>query len=169
LIPARPASARNSLWPPFRRFSRYHQKSEGAIFVLGVTRALRLWRPLLRPGGRLAFTEVTWLEANPPAEAVAFFQEVYPGIATLEENRRRAASAGFEILDAFPLPVEDWWTDFYTPLRARIAKLRPELPAQPELAAVVTATEREIDLFSRFSSSYGYVFYLLRKPLTAVP
>ena len=164
MIPARPASARNSLWPPFRRFSRYHQKSEGAIFVLGVTRALRLWRPLLRPGGRLAFTEVTWLEANPPAEAVAFFQEVSPGIATLEENCQRAASRGFELLDTFPLRAEDWWTEFYTPLRARIASLQPELPNQPELAAVVTATEREIDLFARYSDYYGYVFYVLRKP-----
>ena len=142
---------------------------EGAIFVLGVAEALRLWRPPLRSGGHLVFSECTWLDAEPPAEPAAFFAEEYPAMTTLDGNHRHAASAGFEILDAFPLPVEDWWTDFYTPLRARIAKLRPELPAQPELAAVVTATEREIDLFSRFSSSYGYVFYLLRKPLTAVP
>lgn len=47
--------------------------------------------------------------------------------------------------------------------------LRPELPAQPELAAAVAATEREINLFSRFSSSYGYVFYLLRKLPTPSP
>jgi len=138
--------------------------SEGAAYILGVARALRLWRPLLRDGGCLAFTECTWLEAEPPAEAAAFFKEEYPGIATPDENRRRAESEGYEVLDTFPLPPEDWWTEFYTPLRARIAELRPELRGQPELAAVVAATEREIDLFSRFSSSYGYVFYLLRKP-----
>lgn len=138
--------------------------SEGAIFVLGMPRALRLWRPLLRVGGCLAFTDVTWLDAQPPEEAAAFFREEYPGIATLEQNRRRVESEGYEVLDAFPLPAEDWWTEYYSPLRERIAKLRPELPAQPELAAVVAATEREIHLFSRFSSSYGYVFYLLRRP-----
>jgi SAM-dependent methyltransferase len=137
--------------------------SEGAAYILGVARALRLWRPLLRDGACLAFTECTWLDAEPPAEVAAFFEEEYPEIATLDENRRRAESEGYEVLDTFPLPAEHWWTEFYTPLRARIAKLRPELPGQPELAAVVAATEREIDLFSRFSSSYGYVFYLLRK------
>lgn len=48
--------------------------SESAIFVLGVTTALRLWRPLLRAGGCLAFTEITWFDAEPPAEAAAFFR-----------------------------------------------------------------------------------------------
>jgi len=141
--------------------------SEGAIFILGVARALRLWRPLLRPGGYLVFSECTWFEAHPPAEPTAFFAEEYPAMTTLDGNCQLARSEGFEILDSFPLPAEDWWADFYIPLRARIAKLRPELPADPELAAVVAATEREIDLFSRFSASYGYVFYLLRKPATA--
>ena len=141
--------------------------AEGAIFILGVTQALRLWRPLLRPGGFLVFSECTWLTSEPPAEPAAFFAEEYPAMTTLEENRRRAEAEGFEVLDVFPLPAEDWWTEFYRPLRARIARLRPELPAQPELAAVATATEREIDLFARFSSAYGYVFYLLRNPPTA--
>ncbi len=139
---------------------------EGAIFVLGVEAALRLWRPMLRPGGHLVFSECTWLEENPPAEAAAFFAEEYPAMTTVEGNRRLAEEGGFGVLDSFPLPVEDWWTDFYTPLRARLAALKPQLPGQPELAAVVAATEREIDLFARFSASYGYVFYLLRKPPT---
>ena len=111
------------------------------------------------------FSECTWLVARPPAEPAAFFAEEYPAMITIDGNRRHAVAEGFEVLDSFPLPVEDWWTDFYTPLRARIANLQPQLPAQPELAAVVAATECEIDLFSRFSASYGYVFYLLRKPV----
>jgi len=140
--------------------------SEGAIFVLGVAQALRQWKPLLRPGGLLAFTDVTWLEADPPAEAVAFFAQEYPAITTLEENRRLAESEGYEVLDAFPLPAAEWYTEYYNPLRERIARLRPTLAAQPELAEVVASTEREMDLFDRFSSAYGYVFYLLRKPPT---
>jgi serine/threonine-protein kinase HipA len=138
--------------------------SEGAIFILGVEAALRRWRPLLRPGGHLVFSECTWLEEHPPAEPAAFFAEQYPAMTTVEGNRRLAAEAGFEVLDSFPLLVEDWWTEFYTPLRARLEALKPQLPGQPDLAAVVAATEREIDLLERFSTSYGYVFYLLRKP-----
>ncbi len=30
--------------------------SEGVVFILGVAEALRLWRPMLKPGGILAFT-----------------------------------------------------------------------------------------------------------------
>jgi serine/threonine-protein kinase HipA len=141
--------------------------SEGAIFVLGVAQALRQWKPLLRPGGLLAFTDVSWLAADPPAEAVAFFAEEYPSITTLEGNRRLAGSEGYEVLDAFPLPAAEWYTEYYIPLRERIAELLPTLATQPELAAVVASTEREMDLFDRFSAAYGYVFYLLRRP--AVP
>src|SRR4029453_8920749 len=32
------------------------QWCEGAAYILGLARALRAWRPLLRPGGRLALT-----------------------------------------------------------------------------------------------------------------
>jgi SAM-dependent methyltransferase len=35
--------------------------AEGSIYVLGFERGLRLWRPLLRPRGWIALTEISWL------------------------------------------------------------------------------------------------------------
>ena len=140
--------------------------SEGAAYIIGVPRALRLWRPLLSPGGFLAFTEATWLTGDPPAEVAEFWQQGYPDIGTVEANRGKAEAEGFEVLDTFVLPAEDWWTEYYTPLQRRMEALRKEQARRPDLAEAIRDTEQEIDMFVRFGDTYGYVFYLLQRPAT---
>jgi serine/threonine-protein kinase HipA len=135
--------------------------SEGALYLLGFEDGLRLWRPLLAPAGCLVASECTWLCADPPAVAVEYFGAGYPGMAGIEENVGRARAAGFDVIDHFTLPPEAWWDEYYTPLEARIAELAPD--ADPELAAVVAETRREIELYRRHYDCYGYVFYLLRR------
>ena len=132
--------------------------SEGAIYLLGLEAGLRLWRPLLAPGGLAAVSECSWLTDQPPAEAHAFFDEGYPEMGSIARNTARAERAGFELLDCFPLPAAAWWDDYYTPLAARLDALEGD----PTLAAPIAETRREIELFRRHGDSYGYVFYLLR-------
>ena len=135
--------------------------SEGALYVLGFEQGLRLWRPLLAPGGCLVASECSWLCADPPAEAAAFFRAGYPGMAGIAENLERARAAGFSVIDHFTLPRAAWWDEFYTPLQERMAQLAPE--ADPALAAMIDETRREIALYRLHGDSYGYVFYLLRR------
>jgi SAM-dependent methyltransferase len=135
--------------------------SEGAVYLLGFEAGLRLWLPLLTPGGCLAASECSWLVAGPPAAAAAFFREGYPGMAGIEDNIDRARAAGFDLIDHFTLPPETWWDEYYTPLEQRMARLAPT--ADAELAAVLDETQREIELYRRHGDSYGYVFYLLRQ------
>jgi SAM-dependent methyltransferase len=153
--PGMPAGSIDLLW------------SEGAIYLLGFEEGLRLWRPLLRPGGSLAVSECSWLVAEPPAEAVAFFREGYPGMAGIEENIDRARAAGFDLIDHFRLPPAAWWDEYYTPLEQRMAHLAPA--ADAELAAVIDETRREIELYRRHGHAYGYVFYLLRPSRSSDP
>ncbi len=134
--------------------------SEGAAYVLGFAESLRRWRPLLPKQGLMAVTECTWLTDTPDAEARAFWSDGYPGMGTVDENRRRAQSAGFEVISTFTLPPTAWWDDYYTPLLERIERLRPT--ADSTLRALLDGTEREIDLFRCQGDSYGYVFYLLQ-------
>ena len=133
--------------------------SEGAAYNLGFENALRLWRPLLKPSGAMAVTDCTWLADTPAAELRAFWDAAYPEMGTIAVNRARAEAAGYRVLDAFLLPSQAWWTDYYTPLQARIILLRPTAGA--DLAAVLDDAEQEISLFERHHASYGYVFYLL--------
>ena len=81
-------------------------------------------------------------------------------MAGIQENIERTHAAGFDVIDHFTLPPEAWWDEYYTPLEQRMARLSP--PADPELAAVIDETRREIELYRRYGDSYGYVFYLMR-------
>jgi serine/threonine-protein kinase HipA len=137
---------------------------EGAAYFLGVGNALKLWRPLLRPGGALAFTEVSWLTPSPPPQAAEFWSNAYPQIKDTEGNLRMATEQGYEVVSTFPLPPADWWNGYYTPLRERIPALRGRAQGWPELATVIEEAEQEINLFEQYGDSYGYVFYILRVP-----
>ncbi len=136
--------------------------SEGAIYHLGWSGGLNRWRPLLTPGGLMAVTEATWLTDAPPAPAAAFWREAYPTMGTIASNAAVARDAGYRVLDTFTLPASAWWDEYYRPLQERMAALRAEAATDPALAEVIASTAREIELYTRFGDSYGYVFYLLR-------
>jgi serine/threonine-protein kinase HipA len=137
--------------------------AEGSAYCIGVVNALRLWRPLLRGQGLVAFTEVSWLTPDPPPEALSYWQPLYPDIASEAVNAARAAAAGYDVLGTFRLPAEDWWTEYYTPMERRIEQLRPAASTDIELCAELAEHEQEISMYTRYGSSYGYVFYLLRR------
>jgi serine/threonine-protein kinase HipA len=140
--------------------------AEGSIFVIGFATGLSLWRPILRDGGIIVASELTWLTTSPAAEAAAFWREGYPPMTTVEDNIASAAAIGMEVFDHFVLPRAAWWDDYLGPLEARVAALRQQAgPAGPlpELAAVLDEADREIDLVRRHGDSFGYVFYLMRK------
>ena len=136
--------------------------SEGAAYTIGVPKALEAWRPLLKPGGSLAFTELTWLSDDPPQAARDYWQKGYPAMATVAVNRDLADQAGYEWVDDFPLPTEDWWA-YYRPIQIAIDKLRPQAEDSPELAQVIRETEEEIDVYERFSDHLGYTFFVLKR------
>ena len=137
--------------------------AEGAVYILGVPTALQLWRPMLKAGAVIAFSELTWLTSDPAVEAAEFWRTHYPGMETLSGNRGRIESKGYETLETFTVPNEDWWAEYYAPLQERIDLLRPRGTGDPDLAAVLEMAECEIDLFTRHHDSYGYTFYLIRK------
>ena len=82
--------------------------SEGAVYIIGFETGLRAWRPLLRAGGFLAVTELTWLEPDPPAEPAAFWDEEYPAMQNVETNLASVRAAGFRPLGHFTLPNWSW-------------------------------------------------------------
>lgn len=134
--------------------------SEGAVYCIGFEAGLAGWRSLLKPGGSVAVTELSWFGEERPPEAAAFFDEGYPDMASLDENVARATRAGFELLETFPLPAETWW-DYYYPLLARCDDLEPG--AEPDLATAIAETRQEAGIYERHGACYGYVFYLMKR------
>jgi SAM-dependent methyltransferase len=133
---------------------------EGAAYIMGVGEALRAWRPLLRPGGRLALSEAVWLRADPP-EPVRRLWSDYPGIGDLEACRTLVRSAGYRLLGDFVLPERAWWDHYYRPMERRLAELAPKYAGDALAEAVLRAHEDEIAAYRRYAAYYGYAFLVL--------
>ncbi len=137
--------------------------AEGSIFIIGLARGLQDFRRTLKPGGYLAFTEMCWFEADPPAEIRAYLGRVYPDIRSMASICALAEASGYALVDSFQLPDHAWWNDYYTPMLARIQALRARNAGIDEAEAVYAACEEEADMHRRYSASYGYGFFVLQK------
>ncbi len=137
--------------------------SEGAIYILGFERGLCEWKALLKPGGYLAVTELSWLKSDPPDEITAYWNENYPGMKTLDENLAITQAAGYRYVSHFVLPDSSWWDDYYTPLEKRIVMLSEKYRDDEEAMALLRESQRESDLHRKFAEWYGYVFYIMQK------
>ncbi len=115
--------------------------SEGAIYNLGVTEGLETWRPLLRSGGRVAFTEPVWLVESPPSEIERWWTAEYPPISGESVVRHRIELASYRTIGSFVLPASAWWDDYYEPMQRRIAEVRAEQGENAAALEVAAAAE----------------------------
>jgi len=137
--------------------------AEGSIFIIGLARGLQNFRTYLKPGGYLAFTEISWFVSDPPAEVKTYFNNVYPVIRHADEVRRMAAASGYKVIESFNLPDSAWWDDYYTPMLKRMEGLKIKNAGVTEADEVYTNCEAEIEMFRRHSKSYGYTFFVLQR------
>jgi SAM-dependent methyltransferase len=136
--------------------------SEGAIYIIGFEDGLRKWRSLLKPGGYVAVTEISWLKPDIPDEVARFWLEAYPAMATVEENLARLARAGYRSLGHFTIPESAWWDAYYHPMAARIMQLREMYRGNAAAQEILDIEHAEIELYRKYSDFYGYVFYVMK-------
>jgi SAM-dependent methyltransferase len=136
--------------------------SEGAIYIMGFEKGLRTWLPLLRKGGYLGATELTWIKPDAPEEPRAFWEEAYPAMQDVEANLKVIQRTGYRHVGHFTIPESAWWNEYYNPVEKRLAVLREKYRANIEAMDVLGMEQKEIDLFRKYSNFYGYVFYVMR-------
>lgn len=136
---------------------------EGSIYIIGFERGLKEWRRFIKPRGYLVVNEMTWLKSNPPKEILDFWEECYPAISPISENMKMISSCGYRLIGHFPLPEEAWWKGYYNPLEKRIQGLRKKYKDNPKALELLAEEQREIDLYRKFSSWYGSVFFIMQK------
>ena len=137
--------------------------AESSIFIVGFEEGLASWKRLLRPGGYLCLTEAVWFTDQPSPEAVAFWNDCYPAITRVPENRAIAEHAGYEVVATFPLPASVRWDDYYTPLIKRLPDLKRAAVGNPDAEALVAFSEWEIEMHQKHGGEYGYAFFILRR------
>jgi SAM-dependent methyltransferase len=149
--PAQPPESFDFIW------------SEGALYNIGIEKALGICHGLLRPGGHLAFTDAVWRKEIPPQEVKASFDLDYPDMGRVEDVLATIEKCAFELLGHFTLPDEAWWDDFYTPMKLRIETLRNKYAKDDEALAVLDQIAQEAAMHHRYSDYYDYEFFVARR------
>jgi SAM-dependent methyltransferase len=137
--------------------------SEGALYSIGLAKALGICYGLLRPHGYLAFSDAIWRKENPPAAVKAMFEMDYPTMGTVADNLAMIQECGFEVVGHFALPDEAWWDEFYTPMEHRIAELRGKYADEGESLAILDQLAEEPAMHRVYADFYGYEFFVARR------
>ena len=134
---------------------------EGAAYIMGVGKALRAWRPLLRGGGKLALTEAVWLKPGAPEPVKRCWGE-YPDMRDIPFNRRLVRDCGYDLLGDLVLPDGAWWDDYYGPKEQRLAGLIPKYATDPIATALLLEIREDLEVHRRYSDYYGYAFLVMQ-------
>lgn len=144
--------------PPIRPGSLDLLWCEGAAYIIGFANALSIWRPLLKPSAYCVVSECEWLKDERPDEAVKFWRENYPDMATRKENIAHAEAAGYAVLGTHVLSAEGW-DEYYGPIAQAIADGRAACLGEDFARRL--AEERVV--YANGDQSFGYVFYVMRR------
>jgi len=139
--------------------------SECAAYHIGFANALQTWFPAIRAGGHAVVSELSWLRETIPAEAREYLQAGYPGIGGVERNISLARDAGYEVVATHVLSKAAWIEDYYEILAPRARSLLNH--GDQSVRDFAAETLKGIWIFDCFGDSYGYVFYVLKKPRPA--
>lgn len=137
--------------------------SEGAAYIMGITKAFQAWKRFLRPGGYVAITEASWQVPDVRAEVRTFFESEYPDITDVEGNLARIRACGYEIVGHFTLPDASWWTHYYSPLAANLVTMREKYAQNPAALDFIAESEDEQRIRREYGDAYGYEFIVARR------
>ncbi len=148
---------------PFKERSFDAIWSEGAIYHIGFANGVKAWRPLLKPGGILAVSELTWLTQERPRELEAHWVAQYPEVDTASAKMAILEQNGFSSIGYFVLPKRCWLDNYYRPMQGRFAAFLERNDYSEAAAAIVAAEEHEIALYERHSAIVSYGYYVARR------
>jgi len=134
--------------------------SEGAVYIMGLANGLKHWKPFLKQGGIIGFSHISWIQDNPPKELLDYWEENYPQITTLDENKKIIDEEGYEIKDYFILPSTDWTKNYYEKISERLEMLEKKA-LSPVEKDVIEMHREEIEMYDKYGDYYGYVFFII--------
>lgn len=137
--------------------------SEGAIYNIGYEHGLNEWKKILKTGGYIAVSEVSWFTDERPKEINDFWMEHYSEIDTIPNKVAQMQKAGYIPTAIFILPETCWTDHFYAP-QAKVQEEFLKKHAGNKSAENYVGFERyEMNLYYRYKEYYGYVFYIGKK------
>lgn len=132
--------------------------SEGSAYIMGIKQALKSWKPFLKHDGYLVISDLIWLTNNPDTEAIEFWQQNYPDMATSEHRIKEMIKAGYEVIENFT-QSERSWRNYLEPLKQKIAQLDDKDFTSNSLNDL----RKELRIHEQYLGQYGYQVFILKK------
>ena len=145
---------------PFEKHSFDLIWSEGAIDNIGFERGLSHWRSFLNDGGYIAVTCPSWLTDERPEAVRSFWEDAGSHLDSVDGNIKIMLRYGYRYIASFTLPDECWTENYFIPRGKAIEKLSGKYIENDIMTAFIEQNRYEVELFSRYSRHYGYVFYI---------
>ncbi|SMX41663.1 class I SAM-dependent methyltransferase [Actibacterium lipolyticum] len=127
----------------------------GALYFLGVSEGLGVFRKALKENGYVAFSEPAFLTDEPSQAARSFWDGYEP--SSEAELRAKVEAAGFKVL-GIKTVSDAAWENYYQPMEARIAKLRAG--ANAELSKALDENQAEAESWRKVKGETGYLLVL---------
>ncbi len=137
--------------------------SEGAIYNIGFERGLNEWRKLLKTGGYIAVSEVSWFTDERPKEIDEFWMDAYPEIGTIPNKVAIMQKAGYVPVATFILPENCWTEHFYDPQVSAQEAFLNKNAGNKAAEEFIANQQHETQLYYKYKEYYGYVFYIGKK------
>jgi len=137
--------------------------SEGALYIMGIEKALVEARKILKKKGFLVFSDLCYITKDPiPLEVSQYLKEEGAEVIHYEDSIKKMKELEYEVIDSFILPSEAWTKYYYDPMREEI-KINREKNIEEKAQETYKMMEREIEMFQKFIKYASYVFFVLRK------
>lgn len=130
--------------------------AEGSAYIIGVERALEAWRPLLRPGGVLVFSDMVWRTDHPSEGMRQFWASEYPAMTTVAGRLKQAQRAGYRVVSHFDMG-QSALDAYYRPLEARLRAVEGQMVGQ----RVLDDLRRELRAYHEGKGQFGYEMFVL--------
>jgi SAM-dependent methyltransferase len=139
--------------------------SEGAIYIMGFRNGISSWKKLIKPGGYLVVSEISWFRKDIPSVLIKFWEDAYPEMDHIENKRKVIEKEGYILKGNFQLDRHAWLENYYKPLEQKVQAYLDKHKEKNEAFQVVDEFRSEVELYNKYNQYFGYVFYIMQKPL----
>lgn len=129
---------------------------ESSIEIMGFKRGLKEWKRLLKPGGYLIVSDVSWI-SKPSSKSIKFWKNIYEEVDAIENKISQIEDEGYSFIDYVIVPKNDW-KDYHEKLEKNLNTLTSDKSAKD----FVSQLKKEINHYRQNSDDYSYVFYIMK-------
>jgi len=137
--------------------------SEGAIDNIGFEKGLYYWNGFLKKNGYIAVTCPSWLTNERHTEVEKFWADAGSRLDTIKYNISIMQKTGYKFIEKFTLPEKCWTENYFIPRETADKALLEKYVGNKTVNNFIENNKYEVELYSKYSQYYGYVFYIGKK------